>query len=98
MGSDEIAIREMTIEDYERVISLWEISGLDHRPTGRDTRPRMKKELSSSISLFLLAEKEGEIVGTLLATQDGRKGWLNRLAVRPDLRRRGIASMLIREA
>lgn len=98
MGSDEITIRDMTIEDHEKVISFWEISGLHYRPTGRDARPRMERELISSTSFFLLAEREEEIVGTILATQDGRKGWLNRLAVRPDLRRMGIASLLIREA
>jgi GNAT superfamily N-acetyltransferase len=38
------------------------------------------------------------VVGTVLATHDGRKGWINRLAVAAALRRRGIGARLIRAA
>ena len=36
------------------------------------------------------------MVGAILGTHDGRKGWLNRMAVAPDHRKRGIAAMLVR--
>jgi len=35
-------------------------------------------------------------VGVVLGTHDGRKGWINRLAVHPDYRRTHIASRLVR--
>ena len=34
----------------------------------------------------------------VLATHDSRRGWINRLAVHPDYRRRGLGLRLIREA
>jgi ribosomal protein S18 acetylase RimI-like enzyme len=43
-----------------------------------------------------VAEAAGEIVGVILGTHDGRRAWLNRLAVAPDFRRRGIARALVR--
>ena len=35
------------------------------------------------------------MVGAILGTHDGRKGWINRLAVAPDQRRLGIAQKLV---
>lgn len=35
------------------------------------------------------------MIGVVLGTHDWRKGWINRLAVHPDRRRRGIARKLI---
>jgi ribosomal protein S18 acetylase RimI-like enzyme len=43
-------------------------------------------------------EVGGKMVGAALCTNDGRKGWINRLAVDPKHRRIGIASMLVKEA
>jgi ribosomal protein S18 acetylase RimI-like enzyme len=45
-----------------------------------------------------VAEDKKRIIGSILATHDGRKGWLNRLAVSPNYRKRGIARMLVQEA
>ena len=42
-----------------------------------------------------MAENAGKVVGVVLGTHDFRKGWLNRLAVRPDRRRRGIGLGLL---
>ena len=44
---------------------------------------------------LLVAEMDGELVGALIAAWDGWRGNMYRLAVRPDLRRRGIAGELV---
>lgn len=36
-----------------------------------------------------------EMVGSVIASYDGRKGWINRVAVSPEYRRQGIAQKLI---
>jgi GNAT superfamily N-acetyltransferase len=43
-------------------------------------------------------ERDGALVGVVLATNDGRKGWINRLAVLPEHRRQGYATRLVAEA
>ncbi len=43
------------------------------------------------------AEGVETIVGVVLGTHDGRKGWVNRLAVLPEYRRRGVGRALVRE-
>ncbi len=42
-----------------------------------------------------MAEINSRIVGAVLGTHDGRKGWINRLAVSPAHRRQGIAAALV---
>jgi ribosomal protein S18 acetylase RimI-like enzyme len=91
-------IRELGIEDYERLLALWREAGLPFRPRGRDRREAMAKELEGASATFLVAEEGGRLVGSVLATDDGRKGWINRLAVLPSQRRIGLAQRLVAEA
>jgi ribosomal protein S18 acetylase RimI-like enzyme len=92
-----VTIREFQLEDYSAVLRLWTEAGLPFRPRGRDRREKVAAELSFGTAVFLLAEAEGKLVGTVLGTHDGRKGWINRLAVAPTFRRRGIARLLVAE-
>jgi ribosomal protein S18 acetylase RimI-like enzyme len=93
----DFIVREFRIEDYDQVISLWRACTLPFRPNGRDSKKRIAKEIEKPTALFLVIERQGEIVGTLFGTTDGRKGWINRLAVRPDQRRKSLAKRLIKE-
>lgn len=94
-SKQDLAMRDFQMEDYDQVIEMWCTCGLPFRPNGRDSRERINEELGRPTALFLVAEFQGEIVGTLFGTTDGRKGWINRLAVRPELRRKGVAKMMI---
>ena len=93
--ADGIILREMRPEDYDAVIKLWEAAGLPYKPRGRDSREAIEQQLKLPTAIYLVAELNGQIVGSVLGTHDGRKGWINRLAVHPDHRRRGIARKLV---
>lgn len=93
-----ISIRKASINDYATLIDLWTASGLPYKPEGRDSREAMEKEFQRGISTYLIAEDQQKPIGTVLITHDGRKGWINRLAIIPGYRKRGIARQLITEA
>ena len=93
----EPVIRDFRIEDYDRLTALWKEAGLGYRPRGRDSRRRIEAELKTGTSIFLLAEMDGHMVGSVIGTHDGRKGWINRLAVHPSYRHRGLAKKLVAE-
>jgi ribosomal protein S18 acetylase RimI-like enzyme len=97
MGGAGFAIRGMREEDYDALVDLWGSAGLPYHPQGRDGRARLTRELGTSMAVFLVAEADGRLIGSLLGTTDGRKGWMNRLAVRPGWRRRGVATALLQE-
>lgn len=93
-----ITIRKASINDYDTLVDLWTASGLPYKPEGRDSRETMQKEFQRGISTYLIAEDQQKPIGTVLITHDGRRGWINRLAVTPGYRKRGIARQLINEA
>jgi ribosomal protein S18 acetylase RimI-like enzyme len=95
MNTNNIIIREFNMADYEKVVALWEEAGIHFKPNGRENRQRMAKEIKTGQSMFLVAEADKKVVGVVLGTHDGRKGWINRLAVANDFRRQNIASKLV---
>ena len=84
--------------DYDTLINLWETGGLSYKPLGRDSRKSIEKEVDNNCSLFLFAQVDDMYVGSVLATHDGRKGWINRVVVIPDYRHKGIARKLVESA
>ncbi|MFH0815839.1 MAG: GNAT family N-acetyltransferase [Methanobacteriota archaeon] len=92
-----LKIRRMTIADYDAVVELWKKAGLSYRPDGRDSPERVGRELGMPMAVFLVAEEGGKIIGVIFGTQDGRKMYVNRLAVHPGSRRKGVAAALVRE-
>lgn len=90
-------IRKYRDEDYPHVIALWTRTGLPLKPLGRDRRDRMKVQAEQPNVVFLVAEENGQLIGTVVGTHDSRKGWINRLAVEPASQKRGIARMLVKE-
>ena len=95
MKRNNITIREFRIEDYDNVVNLWAEAGIHYRPKGRESRPRMEKEIKSGQAIFLVAVAGKRIAGVVLGTHDGRKGWINRLAVAKEFRRQKVASKLV---
>ena len=95
METNNIIIREFRLSDYENVAALWEETGIYYKPNGRENRQRMEKEIKTGQAIFLVAAAVERIVGVVLGTHDGRKGWINRLAVAKDFRRQNIASKLV---
>lgn len=92
-----LVIREFQMKDYDALIALWEDAKLPSRPLGRDGRDDIERQLKEPTAIYLVAEMDGELVGAVLGTHDGRKGWINRLAVSPAHQKQGIARRLVEE-
>jgi ribosomal protein S18 acetylase RimI-like enzyme len=95
----EIIVRTLSLEDYDRWMSVWRRAGLHSvRPEGRDSREAFGRQLAGTTHTMIGLELSGELIGVVLVTHDGRKGWINRLAVLPEYRRQGYATRLLAEA
>lgn len=95
---EEIRIEEFTPAEYKSLIALWQRAGLSHKPRGRDKKEHLVGELQNPASCLLVAVAGNRLVGSVLATHDGRKGWINRLAVDIPWRHRGLGGRLIEAA
>ena len=91
----QIRIREFTIDEYDAVYDLWKRAGLIIRPG--DDLEGIRVKLQRDPDLFLVAEDSGAIIGCVLGAWDGRRGWINHLAVAPSHQRKGVGSALITE-
>jgi len=94
----ESKIRPLTIADYDVLIRLWERAELAHKPKGRDRREKIEREIASNPHAFLGLFVDDRLVASVLVSFDGRKGWINRVAVDTDFRGRGYGVQMIAEA
>ena len=93
-------MRRLSASDHDRVIALWGRAGLSTiRPSGRDAPEAFAREIESGTATVIGAEDaDGALIGVVVATHDGRKGWINRLAIDPERRREGLGLELVRAA
>jgi ribosomal protein S18 acetylase RimI-like enzyme len=74
-------------------MALWGQVRSEHASTP-DRPEDVERLVADSPAALLVAEREGEIVGALIAAWDGWRGNMYRLAVRDDCRREGIGIAL----
>lgn len=88
-------LRAATPADHDALAELWEACGIAFR------REHLREELAGVLArdpdLLLVLEHEGALVAAVMGTFDGRRGWVNRLAVRPDHQGRGLGRRLLAE-
>jgi ribosomal protein S18 acetylase RimI-like enzyme len=95
LNGEEITVRRCQQEDAPAVLDLWGQARSEHASTA-DRPEDVERLITSSPAALLVAERDGEIIGALIAAWDGWRGNMYRLAVRDDSRRQGIGLALAR--
>lgn len=83
--------------DYAAAIALWDASGPGVHVSRSDAPAALRQKLARDPDLFLVAELNGLLVGTVLGGFDGRRGMVYHLAVAAVQRRHGLGSALMAE-
>lgn len=94
--ADHLQVVQPGVEHYAEIIDLWQRAGLHIRPRGRDTAEAFARQMATGVQTPIGLRDGDRLVAVVIATHDGRKGWINRLAVDPAYRRQGLALRLIR--
>ena len=82
--------RNMQISDYDSVIALWrDCDGVSLR--NADSSAGIEKYLQRNPALSFVAQQNSAIVGTIMAGHDGKRGYIQHLAVVNEARGQGIA-------
>jgi ribosomal protein S18 acetylase RimI-like enzyme len=95
LTGEEITLRRCRQADVPAVLNLWAQTRSEHASTS-DRLDDVERLVADSPAALLVAERNGEIVGTLIAAWDGWRGNMYRLAVRDGHRRQGIGLALTR--
>ena len=90
----DIQIRPFEDVDEDAVAALWRQVFPDDPPWNEPSL-MMAKKRAVQRELFFVAMNNGALAGTAMGGYDGHRGWVYAVAVRPDLRRRGIGARLM---
>jgi len=88
-------IRPAREDEVGEILALWRRA--DAVVSSTDDPASVLGLMRRDPGALLVAEVDGAIGGTLIASWDGWRGGMYRLAVLPELRRQGIARRLVRE-
>lgn len=88
-------IREMTMEDFDEVHSLWmEIHGFGIRSID-DSKEGVERFIRRNPTTSMVAVAEGKIIGAILCGHDGRRGCLYHVCVQEAYRNHGIGQKMV---
>jgi ribosomal protein S18 acetylase RimI-like enzyme len=96
--SSTIKIREFYFPfDYESVYQLWRSIEKGVHVGRSDTLAEIEKKIARDPDLFIVAESDRAIIGSVIGGFDGRRGLIYHLAVAESFRGMGIGSRLMDE-
>lgn len=91
-------IREFNFHrDYDGALKLWAGMEVGVQVGRSDAPEEIQRKLQRDPDLFLIAEIDGAIVGTIIGGFDGRRGMIYHLAVHASVRQQGLGTMLLEE-
>jgi len=95
---DNIILREFRFPlDYSQVITLWQNAGPGIHVRRSDEQQELAKKLQRDPDMFIVAEVNDQIIGSVLGGFDGRRGMVYHLAVDAAYRKQGLGSLLMNE-
>lgn len=93
----DISYRKFELNDFDKALQLWsKDQGLELGPG--DSRSEFEYFVARNPDSSFVAISSGNLVGSILCGQDGRRGYIYHLYVAPDFRRRGIAQQLVNKS
>jgi ribosomal protein S18 acetylase RimI-like enzyme len=93
LSAETITVRKGRAGDVPAVLELWAQERSSHAST-LDRAEEVERLIGDSPAALLVAERDGEVVGALIAGWDGWRGNMYRLAVGQGHRRQGIGLRL----
>jgi len=88
-----LVIRSFSENDYNELINLWNITGLN--TPGRNDDLKIIKQTLSLGGVLLLMFTDKKLIGSSWLTTDGRRLYLHHFGIHPDFQGRGLSKILL---
>ena len=88
-----MTIRGFVAGDMADVVQLWTDCGLV--VPWNDPEKDIQRKLKDGAELFLVGERDGRLIASLMGGYDGHRGWANYLAVAPQFQGTGDARKMM---
>jgi ribosomal protein S18 acetylase RimI-like enzyme len=85
-------IRTITLSDHPNLVAFWTENYI---VTETDSHAHFSLFLEKNPELSVLMEEEGRILGTVLGSYDGRRGYLQKVVTHKERRNQGIGRQLV---
>lgn len=93
--SSPMVVRTYEQKDRKGVIKLWKECGLVVE--WNDPVADIVRKMEVNPDLFLVGEVSNDIIASVMGGYEGHRGWINYLAVLPELRRCGYGQIMMSE-
>ena len=90
---ENLHIRPYQDRDEKNVIELWHNCNLV--VPQNDPKLDIERKLKVNPDLFLVALIEGKIIATVMGGYEGHRGWINYMAVSPEIRQKGVGRRIV---
>lgn len=87
--------RQVTVDDVDAVLALWRRGGVERGP--EMYRGEIVTKLEHDGDLFILAECDGSVVGSVMGTYDGHRGRVKRCVIDPGQQGGGLGRQIMAE-
>ncbi len=92
---EKLYIRPYQDRDKKDVIELWH--NCDLVVPWNDPKSDIERKLKVNPELFLVGLIESKLIATVMGGYEGHRGWINYLAVSPEIRQKGIGQKMVEE-
>lgn len=92
---NEIKLRPMASSDYQNVAAFWE-NHYELKLHKGDDEATITRLLEKNPNFSTVAIQDGAVVGTCMGAFDGRKGYIQKVAVSEELRGHGLGVKLVK--
>jgi predicted GNAT family N-acyltransferase len=87
-------VRAILVSEAKDVCDFWE---RNYKVSDRDASDRIATFIEKNNGLSTLAQEGDEIIGTVLGSYDGRKGYIYKVVVKDNFRGTGLGQRLVEE-
>lgn len=91
----DFEFRQVSVADVDEVLALWRRGGVEHDPAM--DRDEIVTKLDHDGDLFLLGERSGQVVASVMGTYDGHRGRVKRCVVDPVEQGTGLGRQIMAE-